>query len=124
MNLLELLQSRRSVRRFQERPVDRETITQLLEAAIAAPSASNKQPWRFLVVESKETVARLAGAVREAVARIATHIPESSQDAFKAYGDYFTRFEHAPVVIVPIHRALHVLSNLVDGGVEESDRAA
>ena len=124
MSLLELIRERRSIRSFKPEPVARETILALLEAAVAAPSASNKQPWRFFVVESRESIARMAAAVREAIARIQGHIPESSQDAFRAYGDYFTRFEHAPAVIVPIHRALHVLSNLVDGGLAEADRAA
>lgn len=124
LDLLELLRARRSVRRFEPRTVPRETILTLLEAAVAAPSASNKQPWRFLVIESRETIAKLAAAVREATTRIGRHIPESSQDAFRAYGDYFTRFEDAPVVIVPIHRALHVLSNLVDAALAPEDRAA
>ena len=123
-SLLELLRARRSVRTFAPDPVARETVLQLLEAAVAAPSASNKQPWRFLVVESRETIEKMAAAVREATTRIAAHVPESSQESFRAYGDYFTRFEHAPAVIVPIHRALHILSNLVDDQLGAEDRAA
>jgi nitroreductase len=111
--LLELLRTRRSVRRFQPQPLDRRTVLVLLEAAVAAPSASNKQPWRFLVVQARERIDRMAAAVREATERIAAHIPKDSQAAFLAYGDYFTRFELAPTVIVPIHRGLSVLSNLV-----------
>jgi len=122
--LLELLRTRRSVRRFKPDALARGVLEQLLEAAVTAPSASNKQPWRFLVVESRETIARMAVAVRETTARIAARIPESSQAAFRAYGDYFTRFEHAPAVIVPIHRALHLLSNLVDEEVTSGERKA
>jgi nitroreductase len=97
----------------------------LLEAAVLAPSASNKQPWRFLVVESRDRITHMAAAVREATARIAAHIPEASQPSFLAYGDYFTRFELAPAVIVPIHRALSILSNLVEPAKEiEVERAA
>jgi nitroreductase len=117
-DLMELLRTRRSVRRFRPEPLPRETIERLLEAAILAPSASNKQPWRFLVVESRDRIERMAAEVREATARIAAHIPEESQPSFLAYGDYFTRFELAPVVIVPIHRPLSILSNLVEGGGE------
>src|SRR5882757_3628743 len=58
------------------------------------------------------------------IARISARIPESSQDSFRAYGDYFTRFENAPAVIVPIHRALHILSNLVDDELGAEDRAS
>lgn len=124
MSFLSILQSRRSIRTFRPEPVPRETVLQLLEAAVAAPSASNKQPWRFLVVESKVAIAKMAAAVREAITRISARIPESSQDSFRAYGDYFTRFEHAPAVIVPIHRALHIISNLVDDQLSEVDKSA
>jgi nitroreductase len=123
--LMELLRARRSVRRFRSDPVPRDTITTLLEAAVLAPSASNKQPWRFLVVESRDRIRRMATAVRETTARIAAHIPEASRSAFAAYGDYFTRFELAPVVIVPIHRPLSILSNLVESaGAIDVERAS
>lgn len=122
--LLDLMRARRSVRRFAPEPLDRATIARLVEAAVTAPSASNKQPWRFLVVESRARIDAMAEAVRAAVARIAARVPEASQGAFRAYGDYFTRFELAPAVIVPIHRGLAVLSNLVDDALDEADRAA
>jgi nitroreductase len=123
-DLLALLRARRSVRRFRPEAPPREEIVRLLEAAVLAPSASNKQPWRFLVVESRERIERMAAAVRDATARIASHIPEASQAAFRAYGDYFTRFEAAPVVVVPIYRGLSVLSNLTDDALDARDRAA
>ena len=46
-----------------------------------------------------------------------------SQVAFRNYGDYFTRFESAPVVIVALFRTLTVLSNLVDARLAEDDVA-
>ena len=124
-HLLELLRTRRSVRRFRPEPVAREALVSLLEAAVLAPSASNKQPWRFLVVQSLERIARMAAAVREATTRIAAQIPAENQASFLAYGDYFTRFELAGTVIVPIHRALSVLGNLVDAdeGIPASAQA-
>jgi len=45
-----LIRGRRSIRRYQARPVPRELLERLLEAAIWAPSAHNRQPWRFCVV--------------------------------------------------------------------------
>jgi nitroreductase len=112
------------VRRVKPDPVARDVVTSLIEAAITAPSASNKQPWRFLVVEDRTRIARMADAVREATALVSSHIPEASQASFRAYGDYFTRFEDAPAVIVPIHRAMSVLSNLVDEALDERTRGA
>jgi nitroreductase len=121
--LFALLRSRRSVRRFRPDLPPRHLIEQLLEAAITAPSASNKQPWRFLVVTRAELIARLAAEVRAAVERIAVHIEPASEGSFRAYGDYFTRFQAAPVVIVALHRALTLLTNLSQPGMPAEDRA-
>jgi nitroreductase len=109
-----LLRTRRSVRVFANQAPPEALVRELIAAAVLAPSASNKQPWRFLVVSRRTLIDEMAGAVREAVARIAAHVPPDSVQAFHAYGDYFTRFEHAPLVIVPIHRGHRVLSQLVD----------
>jgi nitroreductase len=121
--LLALLAARRSVRRFRPEAPPRAAIERLLEAAVAAPSASNKQPWRFLVVTDAALVARMAAAVREAVERIAAHVEPASVPAFRAYGEYFTRFERAPVVIVALHRPLALLSNLSEPTMPDGDRA-
>ena len=96
-------------------------IERLLEAAITAP-ASNKQPWRLLVVTNPAVIARMAAAVREAVDHIAQHIEAACQPAFRAYGHCFTRFEEAPAVIVPLFSRLTVLSNLVDGQLDPDAR--
>jgi nitroreductase len=60
---MDLVRSRRSIRRFLPRPVEREKIMACLEAARLAPSAQNAQPWRFIVVDDpglKESLCREA----------------------------------------------------------------
>jgi nitroreductase len=77
---LTLLKSRRSIRRYRPDPVPDEMIEQLLEAGRWAPSASNRQPWAFIVIRDAE--------VRRQVA------------AHAAY--YFVRWAHAedaPLII-------------------------
>lgn len=56
----ELIASRRSVRRYLDRPVEREKILACIEAARLAPSAENVQPWRFLVIDDPELKAGFA----------------------------------------------------------------
>lgn len=63
INLAELIRSRRSIRRYMPRPIPPELIDQLLEAAIWAPSAHNRQPWRFVVIEREDAKHRLATAM-------------------------------------------------------------
>ncbi|MHC4714288.1 MAG: nitroreductase family protein [Planctomycetota bacterium] len=50
MDFFEAVSGRYSCRDYQDRPVEEETLTQILEAARLAPSASNRQEWRFIVV--------------------------------------------------------------------------
>ncbi|MDR0503408.1 MAG: nitroreductase family protein [Treponema sp.] len=59
-NVLEAVFSRRSIRRFKEgRDVEKEKITRLLEAGMAAPSACNLQPWEFIVVTDKDSLEKI-----------------------------------------------------------------
>ena len=51
-----------SVRKYQDRPVEKEKITAILRAAMQAPSAMNQQPWEFFVVTDRETLRKLADA--------------------------------------------------------------
>jgi nitroreductase len=120
----ELFRARRSVRRFKPEPVPQALVERLLDGAVTAPSASNKQPWKFLVVENRALIARMADAVRRSTALVARHIPPESQPGFERYGDYFTRFEGAPLVIVVIFKPLTVLSNLVSSDLPPTERAA
>ena len=60
MDLLNLIKERRSIRRYKERPVPREYIEQMIEAAIWAPSSHSSDPCEFIVTERPENIARLA----------------------------------------------------------------
>jgi len=55
MTLLETIRRRYSCRAYQERPIEKEKLDILFEAARLAPSAKNEQDWRFVVVTDKET---------------------------------------------------------------------
>lgn len=123
MELIErVMRERRSVRRFRADAPPDELIERVLDLAITAPSASNKQPWRFFVVADRARIDAMADAVRDEVDRIARHVPAESEAAFRAYGDYFTRFAAAPRVVVPIHRGHKVLSHLVGADLDEAAR--
>lgn len=61
--------SRRSIRRYTSDPVPQDVIKRLLAGAIWAPSAHNRQPWRFAVVETPEQKEQLALAMGKALRR-------------------------------------------------------
>ncbi len=57
--------ARRSIRRFQDKPVPRELAERLLHAAMAAPSACNLQPWAFIAVDAPDILAQLRTAASQ-----------------------------------------------------------
>ncbi len=60
--ILPLLEKRRSIRRFQDRAVEKEKLDLLVEAALRAPSSRNTRPWEFVVVRDRRMLEQLAGA--------------------------------------------------------------
>jgi F420 biosynthesis protein FbiB-like protein len=54
MNVSEAISQRRSIRKFEDRPVPRELVEKMLYAATLAPSGKNAQPWRFIVLEGRK----------------------------------------------------------------------
>lgn len=118
MRFEEVLRSRRSVRSFGLDVPPRELLEKILEHAVSAPSASNKQPWRFVVVRRRSLIDQMSQCVRRSVAQILLHLPNESQAAFAQYAEYFTRFEQAPAVIAIAHRGASLLSHLVGAEFE------
>ena len=59
---MDLLRRRRSVRKFQDRPVEKETIDRLCEAMLRSPSSRGFNPWEFVIVTDRQTIARLSAA--------------------------------------------------------------
>lgn len=60
--LIELLKKRRSIRKFEDRPVEEETIDLLMEAALRSPSSRSLNPWEFVVVRDRQTIEKLSKA--------------------------------------------------------------
>lgn len=105
MNFLELAQTRQSDRAFDvNRPVEREKIERILEAARLAPSACNSQPWHFIVVDEPELKNKVADAT-----------------SARALGmNHFTK--QAPVHIVLVEEKTN-FSSALGGFVKKKDYA-
>jgi nitroreductase len=62
MDVFEAITARRSIRKYKAEPVPDAQFAEILEAARLAPSAGNRQPWRFVVVRDKKRKAQVAVA--------------------------------------------------------------
>jgi len=58
--MIPLLKKRRSIRLFQDRKVEKEKIYQIMQAALLAPSSKDNNPWKFIIVEDRETLIKLS----------------------------------------------------------------
>jgi F420 biosynthesis protein FbiB-like protein len=99
-SLFDVIRSRRSIRRYLDQPVPRELIEQLLDAARWAPSAHNRQPWRFTVLEHVEIKRALAAAMGEKLRADLERdgAPREMIDSDVARS--YARITNAPIVIV------------------------
>jgi coenzyme F420-0:L-glutamate ligase/coenzyme F420-1:gamma-L-glutamate ligase len=97
---LSLVSTRRSIRQFTDEPVPDETVSRILAVACRAPSAHNRQPWRFAVVRSEKARRGLAQAMA------ARHRSDLESDGLQReeietqLERRRERLEEAPVVIV------------------------
>jgi nitroreductase len=113
MEVQTAIRSRRSVRRYKNTPVPKELVQELLEAANLAPSATNRQPWEFVVVNRsylnrledtlKEAFReRVAGVSEESMRRAIEGLSlpeEESGDRLKALGTFYRTLGGAPVAV-------------------------
>lgn len=99
MNTLDAISQRRSIRRFKDTPVPRAMIEKILEAATRAPSAKNRQPWRFVVLQGAAKD-RLAQLMLEGAARLKAMGEDSGSCEWSA-----RVVAHAPVTILVFNTA-------------------
>ena len=101
--MLEWLRSRRSVRTFTTEPVARDVLDRIFEGAITAPSATNRQPWRFAVVRAAAMRQKIVDAVAAKTAEMKDIIAKSHHaEDFGNYGDFFHEpLAAAQVIVIP-----------------------
>ena len=89
---LDFILGRRSIRVYSPGDVSEAAVTKLLEAAMAAPSAMTKDPWRFVVVRDKATLSKLAalhpGAAMLSAAALAIVVCGDLEAAFERQLSY------------------------------------
>jgi nitroreductase len=62
MEFDDVIENRRSIRKYKDTPVPEEDLNMILEAGRVAPSAGHRQPWHFIVIQDEETRRKLAGS--------------------------------------------------------------
>jgi nitroreductase len=87
MDLTEALYTTRAMRRVRSDPIPEPVVAKMLDAAIRAPSGSNAQNWRMIVVDGPELRARLGPLYREAYEQLYEDLYAGRREAAEARGD-------------------------------------
>jgi coenzyme F420-0:L-glutamate ligase/coenzyme F420-1:gamma-L-glutamate ligase len=95
-----LAHDRHSVRHFRDTPVARNLLERVLGAALQAPSAHNRQPWRFLVLTQRADRELLAAAMGERLRRDRAQDGDVPEDIEQDIARSWMRITGAPVVVV------------------------
>jgi F420 biosynthesis protein FbiB-like protein len=101
LTLLDIIRGRRSVRRYQDRPVPRAALLEILEAARWAPSPHGRQPWRFVVLTRDAPKRALAEAMGEEWRRQLGLDGQSQELIQLRFAKSHERIIRAPAIVVP-----------------------
>jgi nitroreductase len=98
--LEDLIKTRISIRRWQNKPVSEDLLLKAVELATWAPNGGNVQNWYFYVITDQKTIQAIADAVQSSVDLMASW-PEADEfgDTFKNYSRFSTFFRSAPAAI-------------------------
>jgi nitroreductase len=77
------IKTRRAVRSYDPRPIPRDLLKSILDAANEAPSAMNSQPWRFVVVEEKESKRKLLQAALPQAKKITEMVKDADPERYE-----------------------------------------
>lgn len=100
-----LIQERRSIRKFADRPVSEEDIRELIDCARYAPSDTNSQTWEFIVLTNREKIKEIEQMTWDELHRRAQEadkqgLSREGRLLVKSFGPYATAFGDAPALII------------------------
>jgi F420 biosynthesis protein FbiB-like protein len=98
--LYRIIQERRSIRRFDGSAIPPETLQRVLEAATTAPSAHNRQPWRFVIITTLEDKRSLANVLGEELREDRLTDGDDPGQIEKDVTQSIERIAGAPVVVI------------------------
>jgi len=120
-DFIALAHGRRAIRRYLDRSVPPEMLNQLLEIATWAPSAHNRQPWRFAVLETLASKEKLARAMGQRLRADRTADGDPPEAIERDVARSFTRITGAPVLIV-VCLSLADMDRYPDGRRSQAER--
>lgn len=102
--LKDIILNRRSIRKFKDEPVPKEKIQELIECARWAPSDTNMQPWKFIIISNKDIIKKIEEATVSGMTELQAKAEEIGRPDVKRKMEIFSKyalvFKNAPTVII------------------------
>ena len=100
-DFFELLKTRRSIRQFQEKEVPLETIKNIIKESCLAPSAANRQPWKFIIIQNREFIKEISDESKKNILDYIEQNPDSPSKQYEAAmrNPDFNVFYNAPSLV-------------------------
>ena len=115
MEFYEVINKRRSIRQFEDKPIARDILERILDAGLKAPSSNHQRRWELLTLTDKEIILALAKIVKPYPCRI-TEPKTPQQEMFKiAYPRQRSMIQEAACVILPFFNQKYPLSEDKNG---------
>ena len=113
-HVLTVIKGRRSTRKFLPKEIPDDVLMQIIDAGRFAPSNTNRQGWKFLIIKNQQ----LKDKIHEEVSRKVEDILNSVKSrvkfrAIRAYTKYFTFFNDAPVLMIALYNKPSVVAELL-----------
>lgn len=110
MNTLNAIRTRKSVRSFQDKPVPRTIIDNILLAGMEAPSTKNSQPWRYYVLQGKAK-GKLVELMKEGLGSFGDEQSVRNLPFYDSVVNSIRVMASAPVVILVFNTGIHTLNS-------------
>ncbi len=109
MEFSELLAKRRSIRDYQEKEVPLNLVKEIIQESCLAPSATNGQPWRFIIINDRELMQRLSNESKQNFLALMDKFPGA---ASLMYGEFlrneaYNVYYNAPCLVLIVGRKKH-----------------
>jgi len=103
-NIVDIVKSRRSIRKYLDKSIPEEIVDKLIEVAKWAPSGMNEQPWGFIVVQDKLLIKELSDHSIPYISKVVEENPKFIRYKKRMAVKNFSIFYHAPCVIIILGR--------------------
>ncbi len=103
MDIKEAIYTRRSIRAYENKPVDPGLVRQVIEAAVQAPCGMGIEPWKFAVIQDREILADLSSRTKTHMLGMIDQIPQLAQYRETLENPGFNVLYGAPVLVLICH---------------------